>query len=62
MKIPEKLKSRKLWLAVLAGSVVFINKLFDLDLKVEEIIAIISPIMLWIGVQGAADIKATRPK
>ena len=62
MKIPEKLKSRKLWLAILAASVVFLNKAFDLNLKIDEIAAIISLIMLWIGVQGAADIKATKPK
>lgn len=52
------MKSRKLWLAVIAALVVFANSFWDMGLKYEEVMMFISPLLLFIGVEGAADIKS----
>ena len=53
----DRLKSRKLWLAIL-GSVVLpvVNKVFNLNLSIGEIFAILTPILAYIGVEGVKDI------
>jgi hypothetical protein len=49
--------SRKFILAVLAAVVAFGNGFFDWGLKFEEVVAIITPLIGYIAVEGAADIK-----
>lgn len=61
MKIPESLKSRKFWMAILSAAVVFCNEFFGWDLKIEQIIAIVAPILAYITVEGIADIKSRKP-
>lgn len=51
------LLSRKFILSVVAGLVAFGNSYFDWGLKVEEIIAIITPLMIFVGIEGWADAK-----
>lgn len=53
----NRLKSRKLWLAVLAAGVAFGNSMFDWGLKLEEVVAIITPLLAFISLEGIADIK-----
>lgn len=57
MSIPEKLKSRKFWLALIAALVVFLNRMWDLGLTEQELILVVAPLLAYIGVEGIADIK-----
>lgn len=57
MKVPEQLKSRKLWLALVAAGVAFANGFFDLGLSTEQVFTVITPLLTYIGVEGLADIK-----
>lgn len=53
----DRIKSRKFIFAVVAAVIAFGNALFDWGFKTEEVLSIISPLMLFIGVEGALDIK-----
>lgn len=57
MKIPVQLKSRKLWLAIIAATVAFGNSFFNWGLTTEQVITTIAPLLAYIGVEGAKDIK-----
>lgn len=57
MSVPSQLKSRKFWLAVVAALVAFANAAFDMGLSTEQVLLIIGPLLTYIGVEGAADIK-----
>lgn len=57
MRIPKQLQSRKLWLAVIAALVAFVNAAFDMGLSTEQVLLIIGPLLGYITVEGAADIK-----
>lgn len=56
----ERLKSRKFWFALVAAIVVFCNHFLDWGLDVNEVWALVTPLLLFIGVEGAADIKARK--
>lgn len=58
--IPEKLKSRKLWLALLASVIAFGNAMWDWGLKPEQVWPIIVPLLAYIGVEGTADVFRAR--
>lgn len=53
--MPKQLKSRKLWLAIIASAVAGANAFFDLNIKLEEVLTIAIPLMIYVGVEGAAD-------
>lgn len=53
----KRLSSRKFLLAVVAALVVFGNKYFGWDLDEKEVWAFLAPLLLFIGVEGAADFK-----
>lgn len=55
-KVPERLKSRKLWLAVVAAVVAFGNAYFDWGLDPKEVWAILIPLLGYVGVEGLADV------
>lgn len=57
MNVPEQLKSRKLWLALVAAGVAFANGFFDMGLTTEQVITVMTPLLTYIGVEGLADIK-----
>ena len=57
MKVPVQLKSRKLWLAIIAALVAFGNAMFGWGLSTEQVITVIAPLLAYIGVEGVADIK-----
>lgn len=57
MKVPTALKSRKLWLAVIAAAVAFGNALWDWGLTNEQVWSVVTPLLAFIGVEGVADIK-----
>lgn len=57
MKIPVQLKSRKLWLALIAALVAFGNALFNWGLTTEQVLTVIAPLLTYIGIEGVADIK-----
>lgn len=58
----EKLKSRKLWMAIAAALVVFANNYFDLKLDMAEVLAIVSALLGYVLVEGANDITKTLKK
>lgn len=55
IKIPTALKSRKFWLAVAAAFIAFGNTMWDWGFSQEQVSAVISPLLIFIGVEGAAD-------
>ena len=50
-----KLKSRKLWIAVIAGALVPLFKAFDIELAPAEIIAVVAPALAYIFGQSKVD-------
>lgn len=52
-----RLTSRKFLLAFVAAIVVFGNAFFDWGITNEQVWAILTPILAFIGVEGAADLK-----
>jgi len=50
-------QSRKFWVAIVAGIVAGLNRYYGWAVDPAEIMAIISPFLLWIGVEGAIDAK-----
>ena len=54
--MPESLKSRKLWVALIAAFVAFGNSLFDWGLKSEEVWMVVLPLLGYLGVEGGADV------
>lgn len=57
MEVPTQLKSRKLWLALIAATVAFVNAFFELGLSTDQVLTVIAPLLAYIGVEGIADIK-----
>ena len=57
MKVPAQLKSRKLWLAIIAALVAFGNAMFGWGLTTEQVLTVITPLLAYIGVEGMRDIK-----
>lgn len=57
MKVPVQLKSRKLWLAIIAALVAFGNAMFGWGLTTEQVLTVIAPLLTYIGVEGVADIR-----
>ncbi len=53
--VPNQLKSRKLWLSLVAAFVSFGNGMWDWGLSNEEVGAVVLPLIAYIGVQGVAD-------
>ena len=60
MKIPQPLKSRKLWLALIAGFIAFGNSFWGWGLKEEQVWMVIAPLLAYIGVEGVKDIVGTK--
>jgi len=54
-KIPDRLKSRKFWLAVTSAVVVFLNKAFDLGLNEAETLMIVGSLLGFVLVEGVVD-------
>ncbi|MEK0326788.1 MAG: hypothetical protein QQN63_13900 [Nitrosopumilus sp.] len=56
----NKVSNRKFKLALLAslivGVQVFIRHFFDVDISVEEMLVVITPLLSFIGVEGVADL------
>lgn len=44
-----------MWMALLASFVAFANAYFGLNLTGEQLLAVIAPMLAYIGVEGAAD-------
>lgn len=56
IEIPEKLKSRKLWMAIGAGVVVACNRFFDWELTEEDVNKILTMAGAYLAVEGGADL------
>jgi len=56
----NSLKSRKLWLAIIAAGVGFGNSYFNWGLTTQEVWMTIAPLLTYIGVEGAIDIKEAK--
>lgn len=57
LNVPSRLLSRKFWLAVISAIVSFGNVYFEWGLSVEEVLLIIGPLLAYVGVEGAIDIR-----
>jgi uncharacterized membrane protein len=57
--IPDRLRSRKFWLAIASAVIVFLNKAYDWGLDEKEILAIVASLLSFVLVEGYADIKRT---
>lgn len=55
MKIPDQVKSRKLWLSLIAAAVAFGNAMWNWGLSQEEVWTIVMPLLAYIGVEGTRD-------
>jgi len=55
--IPDRLRSRKFWLAVASALIVFCNKAFDWGLNEKEILAVVGSLLSFVLVEGAVDYK-----
>lgn len=53
--MPDSLKSRKFWLAVVAALIAFLNAMWDWGLNTEQLLTIIVPLLTYIGVEGFGD-------
>lgn len=53
--VPAQLKSRKLWLSLIAAFVGFGNGMWDWGLSNEEVGAVILPLVAYIAAEGVAD-------
>lgn len=60
MKIPEPLKSRKFWLAIVSAVVAFGNAFFDWGISQEQVWQIIAPLLGFIAMEGLADIRSRK--
>lgn len=56
----QRFLSRKFLLALVASAVVFANSLWDLGLTSEQVWQILTPLLTFIGVEGAADYTERR--
>ena len=57
IKFPEKLKSRKFWLAIASALVVFLNKAYNWGLDEKEVLTIVGSLLSFVLVEGVADAR-----
>ena len=57
-KFPEKLKSRKLWLALFAAVFPVLNQFFGWGLDQEVVVKAFTALMGWVLVEGVADVAS----
>lgn len=60
--IPERLKSRKLWVTIVAGLLLFFNKQLGLDLSQDTVQNIGITVAAYVLGQGAVDYGMTRER
>jgi len=58
LKLPDALKSRKLWLSIISALIVFGNKYFSWDLDEKEVLTIVGSLLSFVLVEGVRDIRA----
>ena len=58
--VPDRLKSRKLWLAVISALLVILNKKLNLGLSDSDIILMVTSLLSFVVVEGGADIMERR--
>lgn len=58
----KRYTSRKMLLALLAAALPLLNSWFELDLDIATVAAAITPLMLFIGAEGWADVKRVNSK
>ena len=56
----DRLKSRKLWLAVISALLVILNKKLNLGLSDQDIILMVTSLLSFVVVEGGADIMERR--
>jgi len=60
IKLSPKLKSRKLWLAIVSALVVFVNGAYDVGLDEKEVLTIVGSLLTFVLTEGAADVARAR--
>ena len=60
-QLVKSILTRKFLLAVVSASVVFSNHMWNLGLTEDQIWAVLTPVLAFIGLEGIADIKSRQP-
>ena len=55
MKMPEFMRSKKWWMAILGAFVPLANEVFGWGLSVEQVATVVLPFVAYIAGQGLAD-------
>lgn len=55
MDLKNRLTSRKLWLAIVAALVVFLNEYLGWDLEMEKVWTIVGALLTFVVAEGARD-------
>lgn len=58
--MPDRLKSRKLWLSVISALLVILNKKLNLGLSDQDITLMVTSLLSFVVVEGGADIMGRR--
>lgn len=58
--MPDRLKSRKLWLSVISALLVILNKKLNLGLSDQDITLMVTSLLSFVVVEGGADIMERR--
>lgn len=62
MEIPQQLKSRKFILAVVTALLVIANEGLNLNIPEDAIIKVVQIVLVYIGVEGTADVVSRAKK
>lgn len=52
------MNSRKFWVAIISSIVLFINEAWGVDIEPTAVLAVITPILAWLGIQGIKDLRS----
>jgi len=57
MEVPKKLRSRKLWVAIITALAVFLNEVFGIEIDAENLLMVVLPIVAYILGESWIDAK-----
>ena len=62
MEVPERLRSRKLWVTIVTGLIMLVNDAIGLDLDEQTITSLAIAVSAYVLGQAAVDVGATRER
>jgi len=48
MEVPKKLRSRKLWVAIITAFAIFLTEVFGIEIDPENLVVVVLPIIAYI--------------